>query len=389
MRIALVSPLPPARDGIADYASRLADAYAQAGHAVATVDARDRGLADGALGALSWSPVRMLTLVRAVRAWRPDVLHVQHGIATYGTQLAPLWTLAVACRILGVPVVVTHHEVTRDIDRLGAPARLYYAVVSRIAALVHVHTEAARHSVRTDLRLGEDRVLQLPHPVFPLPTATVTAEELARSYALDGRTVLLLFGFVHVEKGLREAVEGLGVLRDRAPQLVDGVTLVVAGDVRPRPAGFTKFEQADRDYLTQVQRRVTELGLDDVVLFVGHVPDDRMAAWFALADAALLPYTQSEQSGVANLAVSAGTPVLTSRTGGLGELFGSILPTFATLAPADVADALEVHLRDGLSRAHCAPHYARIADEASPARLAERLQALLGIPTTHGAEVLV
>ena len=179
------------------------------------------------------------------------------------------------------------------------------------------------------------------------------------------------------------------MLRSRAPELVDDVTLVVAGDVRPRPAGFTKFEQADRDYLAEVQRRVTELGLDDVVLFVGHVPDDRMAAWFALADAALLPYTHSEQSGVANLAVAAGTPVLTSRTGGLGELFGAILPTFASLAPDDVADALEAHLRDGVSRSHCAPHYARITDEASPARLAEQLHARLGIPTTTAAEVLV
>src|SRR4051794_11392650 len=167
MRIVLVSPLPPARDGIADYSARLAVSYREAGHTVATVDARGAVTPEGALGVLSWSPTRMLALVRRLRAWRPDVVHVQHGIATYGTQLAPLWLLALACRVLGVPVVVTHHEVTRDISRLGLPARAYYAVVSRIARLVHVHTEAARRSVRDDLRIAERRVLQLPHPVYP------------------------------------------------------------------------------------------------------------------------------------------------------------------------------------------------------------------------------
>jgi glycosyltransferase involved in cell wall biosynthesis len=391
MRIVLVSPLPPARDGIADYAGRLATAYREAGHRVGTVDSGGTVARSGdTLGALTWSPGRLWRLVRAVAAWQPDAVHVQHGIATYGTSLLPLWLFVAACRVRGISIVVTHHEVTRDVDRLGLPGRLYYGVTSRLAHVVHVHTDSARTSVLEGLRIPATRVLHMPHPVYPLPPATVTSEELAAEHGLTDRRVLLLFGFVHVEKGLREAVEGLGVLRRRSPFLLDNVCLVVAGDVRPRPPGFGKFEQADRDYLAGVQRRVSELELVSTVRFVGHVPDGEMAGWFALAEAALLPYTQSEQSGVANLAVAAGTPLLTSRTGGLGELFGAILPTFASLGPEDVADALEQHLLDQRPRDSYAAHYARIADDASPASLAERLRLMLNLPAAEVAdEVLV
>ena len=391
MRIVLVSPQPPARDGIADYAGRLASSYRAARHQVGTIDARGTVDASGdTLGALSWSPRRLLRLVRAVTAWHPDLVHVQHGIATYGTSLLPLWVVVAACRLRRIPIVVTHHEVTRDVARLGLPGRIYYGVTSRFAHVVHVHTDSARTAVLEGLRIPAARVLQMPHPVYDLPAATVTAADLAAAHGLSGRRVLLLFGFVHVEKGLRETVEGLAVLAKRSPELLDDVCLVVAGDVRPRPAGFGKFEQADRDYLADVRRRVSELGLDPMVRFVGHVPDGEMAAWFVLAEAALLPYTQSEQSGVANLAVAAGTPVLTSRTGGLGELFGAILPTFASLGAQDVADAIEQQLLDRRPRDHYTAHYARITGDASPAALADRLREMLGLPAVHAeAEVLV
>ncbi|MFY0407341.1 glycosyltransferase [Solicola sp. PLA-1-18] len=381
MRIVLISPLPPARDGIADYTARLAAAYRSAGHDVAAVTASPQPDAAFApvLGSLTWSPVGLLRLARAVRRWRPDAVQVQHGIATYGPRLLPLWALVMVCRVAGVRLVLTHHEVTRDVDRLGLPARLYYRFVSNLAAVVHVHTDKARDVLVDVLHVPASRVLVMPHPVYDSPASDVSGDELRRRHDVADRTLLLLFGFVHVEKGLRELVEGLAVLVRRDPSVADRVRLVVAGDVRPRPAAFGRFEQADRDYLDDVRARVEAHGLGDVVALTGHVPDGEVSGWFEAADVAVLPYTHSEQSGVANLAIAAGVPVLASSTGGLGELFARDLPTFAALDPESVADGLARFLDAAPDAGVVARCYAELTDASSPARLAELLSQRLGV----------
>jgi len=110
-----------------------------------------------------------------------------------------------------------------------------------------------------------------------------------------------------------------------------------------------------------------------------------MAAWFATADVAVLPYTNSEQSGVANLAIAAGTPVLASRTGGLGDLFAGWLPTFAALDPESIADALTAFLVDGIDAGVVARHYAELVEAGSPAVLADLVARRLGLPDPVGS----
>jgi glycosyltransferase involved in cell wall biosynthesis len=381
MRIVLVSPLPPARDGIADYTMRLATAYRVAGHEVAAVTALPQPEATWApvLGSLSWSLMAFLRLARAVRRWRPDAVHVQHGIATYGPRLGPLWVTVLALRLSGIRVVITHHEVTRDVDRLGLAGRLYYRAVSARADVVHVHTDRARAVLVERLGVDDARVLVMPHPVYDLPLGTMTGAQLRARHGLTDSTVLLLFGFVHTEKGLRELVEGLEVLVARDGGVREQIRLVVAGDVRPRPPAFGRFEQADRDYLEAVRARTDHGCLAGLVVYTGHVPEAEVAGWFEAADVAVLPYTHSEQSGVANLAIAAGVPVLASCTGGLGELFAGALPTFAALDPDSIADGLAACLARGATANDVADHYAALVRAGAPASLAEQLGVRLGL----------
>lgn len=382
MRILLLSHLPPARDGIADYTARLAAAYRGDGHDVAAVTAVPQPDAawSPVLGALSWSPLGLFRTGRAVRRWAPDALQVQHGIATYGVRLLPLWALVLGLGLLGVPVVITHHEVTRDVDRLGRAGRLYYRAISARADVVHVHTDKAKDVLIERLGIAPWRVLVSPHPVYQLPPADVSGAELRSRHDLSGRRVMLLFGFVHVEKGLRELVEGLAALVSRDPTARDRVRLVVAGDVRPRSAPFGRFELADQAYLHDVRRRAEHAGVAGLIVFTGHVPDEEVAGWFAAAEVAVLPYTHAEQSGVANLAIAAGLPVLASRTGGLGELFAGELPTFAALDPDSVADVLAAFLAQPPAAHDVASLYADLTRAASPAVLAQAIARRLGRP---------
>lgn len=398
VRVLMVSPMPPARDGIATYSALLGESYLQAGHEVAAVSTPvatdDRRVAapeetgDGVpvatvpvVATVPLAPWRWVGLWRAVRRWRPDVVHVQHTIATWGPRLPAVMALMTALRLAGVPVVVTHHEVTRDVERLGRPAVLHYAVVSRLAGRTHVHTARAAETLRTRMRLDPGSIFVRAHPTR-LPSVDPwsrleRALDLRSRHGLGGATVLLMFGFVHVEKGIHEAVDALHRLIVDDPALRPRLRLAVAGAVRPRPAGFGRFEQSDHDYLRQVREFVRAAGLQDLVLFVGDVPDADVEGWFAVADLVLMPYLAAEQSGVAALAVAAEAPVLASQVGGLRDLFGDGLARIdAPVTGRTVARALAETLADLPDhRRRAVERYAAIRSETDPAGLVTRVVA--------------
>lgn len=320
MRILYVSPYAPVRDGIGDYTARLARAVRARGHSVGVVSARGGEPSPGeVLGVLPHTRAGRAGLIAFVRGWRPDVIHVQFAVAAYGTATPAIVSLLGALRPLGVPVVVTYHEVTRDTGRLGAPGRVLYRVLTRRADVVIVHTAAALRELTGPVAARPRAAAVVPHPAAELPEATVSAAELRARHGLDDWRVLLSFGFVHVDKGLGDLVAALDWLRRLAPQQLVGVKLVVAGDVRRRAGAFRAFEARDRVHLALVRARLRRLGLARQVVFAGYVPDGEVRPWFDLAEAAVLPYRRIEQSGVASLAVAAGCPVVASDAGGLGE----------------------------------------------------------------------
>lgn len=373
MKIVVLAPLPPAPDGIADYAAGIAAAYSAQGHQVRVIsDQQESPLPK--LGVLSLHPGRLLGAARALVRWRPDVLHIQHTIATYATLLPAVWALAWWARQNGIVVLVTHHEVTRDLDRLGLPGRVYYLVTTWLSDYLHVHTEAARERLTERLRVPEQRIIRAPHPVFPLACEGPTGEHLRERHNLTKTTVLLQFGFIHTDKGLLETVRALAELRRRDPALVENVRLVVAGAVRPRPVGFERFEAADRDYLEAVHQGVRDESMGDVVIFTGRVPADEISGWFHTADVVLLPYLATEQSGVANLAISAGAPVLATAQTGLQELFDGF-PVIECLDPDPYATILRqwlpklAELKNQATR-----HYPSLAAAGDPTRLLEAMK---------------
>src|SRR5690606_10209110 len=120
-----------------------------------------------------------------------------------------------------------------------------------------------------------------------VPGATVVPHGVERAPAVDraaararlgvdgGPLVVLCFGFVAPYKGLETALE--------AARLAGAdVRLVVAGGPHPRVGDA---------YARELRARH-----GDHARFTGHVPDGDVAAWFAAADLALLPYPRPVSS---------------------------------------------------------------------------------------------
>lgn len=325
MNVLLISPMPPEIDGLAPYAAKLRDAYTRAGHEVETIATGRAGAAS--VAASSLRPRALFARHRLLARMRPELVHVQHTISAYGVELPALWAFILVARLLGSSVVITHHEVTRDITRLKLIARIYYGVVSRMGTAVHVHTGEAARTLIERAWLPASRILVSPHPVFDAPPADsepMRAARLLERYDLADRRILLHFGFIHVEKGIDRSIEAYAELLRRRPDLTSSTRLVIAGGVRPRPTGFARFEEADQAYAQLLHDLVARHGLEANVIFVGRVPDDDVMVWMRAAALVLLPYERSEQSGVANLAIAADTPVLATRLPGLAELLDGL-----------------------------------------------------------------
>jgi glycosyltransferase involved in cell wall biosynthesis len=341
VRILFVSPYPPAKDGIGVYTRVLAGELRAAGHEIAVAVPRAlAGAPPEVVGHLGDLPA----LERAVERFAPDVVHVQFAVPAFGSR-----TLAVP-RLLerlaargGAPVVATMHEVTRDTELLrGAGRALYRRVVAR-TALVTAHTRAARDLLEQSL--GARGAVLIPHFSTPPPAAARTPEELRAEHGLEGARLLLMFGFIHVHKGLDDLVRALRLLADAEPELSADVRLVVAGSVRRRSGVFRVMEVLDHLHHARVRRLARRLGVADRITSTAFVPEGDIAAWFAASEAVVLPYRRAEQSGVANLALAYGTPVLGTTAGGLAELFAGSPWTVPPARPDLLAERIAEFLR--------------------------------------------
>jgi glycosyltransferase involved in cell wall biosynthesis len=343
-----VAPYPPARDGIGAYTSVLAEAVAEHGvEARVLVPRPAAGCPPEVIGALNWRPGRAGAVWQGIARFRPEVVHIQFAVAAYGLRtLALLRWLTVLRRKLGVPVIVTMHEVTRDTALLHAPGRVLYRRICRCSDLVIVHTQAASTVLAGPVLGGRSggsppaSVMVIPHPAVRPPEGGVAPAELRERFGLSGARIFLAFGFVHVDKGLPDLVRALGLLRRADRSGTADVRVVIAGAVRRRHGPMRIFEVRDHLQLRMALRQARLLDVRDQLILTGYVPDSEVVGWFRAADAAVLPYWRIEESGVAGLAIALDVPVLASQVGGLAEIFGDGQWMFPAHDPAGLAQVM-------------------------------------------------
>ncbi len=115
----------------------------------------------------------------------------------------------------------------------------------------------------------------------------------------DKEKRLLFFGLVRPYKGLRYLLEALKDMPD--------VYLTVAGDFGGSRAEYDNI-------LNSPDLR------DRVTVKDGYIPDNEIQGYFENCDAAVLPYIDATQSGIAQVAFGFEKPVIATRVGGLPEV---------------------------------------------------------------------
>lgn len=322
----MIAPYPPKRDGIATYSSQLVTELRRHRPVVVATQAGFGPPPDESVQqVLSDNPLSVLRMVRLVDRLRPAAVHLQFAVPTYGVQALYIYlALAVVRALRRAPIVITLHEVKREIDVLRAVARLLFRLTGLIAATVVVHSSESKRLLERRCGVPASSIEVTPHGVPTQPPATVgDADPVPVT-----RDAVLFFGYLHPDKGIEYLVQACRLMAERGRPF----TLTIAGGVRPRTGVYRLFERRDRRYEARLRHWVREWGLSSRIRFTGFLPEVELTRCIAECAVVVLPYTNVTQSGAANRAIAAGRPIVASAIPGLqGDLEGAAI----LVPPAD------------------------------------------------------
>ena len=263
-------------------------------------------------------PGALWAWVRAVRRFRPDVLHV-HCFGPNG-----LYALALA-RLTRIPLVVSSHGETRmDAHGVFEQSALLRRGL-RDALQVSAHVTGCAQGVVNELRSewGAPMGTEVVPNGVELPTES-TIPAVATGPA---RPVMLAAGRM-------ERVKGFDLLIEAVSRLDTSVRLNLVGD------GAVRGE---------LEAQVRDLGLEDRVMFLGRRESAEVTSLMAKADVVVVP-SRYEPFGIVCLeAWASGTPLVATNRGGPADFVTDGVDGLL-VDPEDVealAERIRRVLRDG------------------------------------------
>ena len=319
MQIALLAPLPPEQNGIADYAGHLKQALEEVGVRVRTPlqgVGNDPEAARQRVADADWAGI--------------DLVHAEIG----GGRLAEFHALrALRERYPQLPLTATVHDPERLVWRrhtLPWPLSMAASLRSPLPEIATVladplclreERQLARHmtrlvtlthignrSLQQRMGLQQAQMAVIPHgnlPITPLPLPALQPLKL------------LYFGFIYRGKGIEDLLEALAQLFIEKPALRARVRLTLAGGSEPEMA----FGPSG-SYLQQLRQRIRELGLTDLINWQLDLPAVDIPQMIQAHHVMVLPYRESSKlkilgklrgtSGALSWATACGRGVITS-----------------------------------------------------------------------------
>lgn len=298
MRLLLVSgSYPPMKCGVGDYTHQLARALADAGEVEVGV------LTSEAAAAANPGPVEVLAemrgwhlrdalhAARALRRWKPDVVHIQYWTQGYGYGRLPHF-LPLIARLLGMRVVSTLHDPS---SLRGAGSFLLRTLATSTLVVVRPGFLQALHPVLRAMLFSREPVF-IPNASSMPRSALDPAQQraLKDGYLAGQRRLIVFFGFVYPFKGADLLLEIADPSTDR---------IVIAGEL-----------DRSSDYGRRLLDAAQAAPWKGKVTFTGFLETAAAAHLLAAADAVILPFRQGggEWNSSIHAAVANGAYVITT-----------------------------------------------------------------------------
>jgi D-inositol-3-phosphate glycosyltransferase len=127
-----------------------------------------------------------------------------------------------------------------------------------------------------------------------------------------GEHTILFAGRIEPLKGIDTLLLAMSILQERHPQAVENTTVAIIG-------GDPWADTLDAE-MARLQSLRAELGIHDLVTFLGAKDQEVLPSYYAVADMVVMPSHYESFGMVALEAMAMGTPVIASEVGGLAHL---------------------------------------------------------------------
>lgn len=296
----ITGSFPPLRCGVGDYSFCLATALAridnvQVGVLTSLGAGRTGAGADSSIDVFpimsGWRLRELGKVIKLIREWGPDIVHIQYPTQGYGGGMLP-WLLPGVAFLMGKKVMQTWHEAFS----------VRHAVQLLFRAAVPSNIVVVRPEYRKLLLPFYRRVLAKRDLHFIKSASTIAKTNMdektrlaLRTHYLGGQDRLVVyFGFVYPNKGIE-------LLFDLSNPATDH--LVIAGEI-PNAS----------EYGQRIRVRAASEPWREKVTITGFLPPNTVAALLGIADAVVLPFRTGGGSWNTSIhaAVLQGTFVLTT-----------------------------------------------------------------------------
>ena len=323
MRIGIVSPYPPSKGTLNEYAFHLVENLrikSEVKEIVVFTDIIDEDYTDqnnleGCKVTLvpCWnfnSLTNILKISMALKKYRVDVALFNIQFLSFGDKkiagalglLTPLIS-----RIIGIPAVTLLHNITETVDYASAGITTnkllqgVYNIIGTILTKVLLFSNLLAVTMPKYVKILKkkykvDNIALIPHGAFEVPELMPASEDVLR---------IMTFGKFGTYKKVEELIEATELVRERTGKEIE---LVIAGTDNPNVKG----------YLADVETKYA--GVKDII-YTGYVEERDVADLFRNSTVVVFPYTSTTgSSGVLHQAGSYGKAVVLPNIGDLKEL---------------------------------------------------------------------
>ena len=372
MKVSLCSAFNEEKDGISDYSGYLAKELAR------------------------FADVRLVCLKRFVdedgfyrkkadEANQGDIVHIQFNYPYFNGEMPYRNKLLFFLKQIKKPVVLTMHEIRPGYEPIGSNitaafkrwvfnntlffwnywSAVYHRDIFKRVNSIIVHTRAQYEMIA---RLVKDkaRITIIPHgiPIIALDKKNISPLKAKEKLALNGKTVLSVFGFINKKKGYELILECL-------KELADNVVLLVAG-------GPMTENLIDRQYYGLIEKEISAAALAKRVKITGYLYPRDIPEVMAATDICLAPFSSFSASGALSLCIGYNKPIIASDIEGHKEINSRVgcLELFHQGASGDLLAKIKgllVNQKRLLGFKEAAKAY---SEEFSYARIAEKTDLL-------------
>jgi glycosyltransferase involved in cell wall biosynthesis len=215
----------------------------------------------------SWRWRDMMRVVKSVRKFSPDIVHIQYPTTGYGKNIMPFW-IPLIVSLMGIHVVQTWHEPLRWRSLYWyLPAAL---VRGGLVVAEPDFTELVAPWVRPFLAHKQVQFIPVGSSI---PRVNLSLDERAaiRSrFCNEGERLIVYFGFASSAKRIEILMDIADLLRDR---------LVLLCEL-----------DEDDQYQKMILDKISSGVWRDRTVVTGYLPPDEVGSILAAADAAVFPF---------------------------------------------------------------------------------------------------